>query len=279
MPAKNKDKQEKAKLFLKDLLSKIPEDKRPTVEEVLSGEDVLDVLGDGVSRQADYSRAMDKAREENEKARRHYEDNVAWRAEQKTAFDNMTEQTKKLTAENARFRQALRDPDALLGDDLDPDPSARPPIDTKKFISREEAELIWNKRADELERGGLSIMSSLSKLTARHLKDYDEVLDADALIKHATEKHLDINAAYTDFTSERAAAAAEANHKKELEDLSAKVRQDTLDEVRRNSPNLPHVVGNNEPSIAVQLKADKKDFGARAAVDEFYRMQKTPSSS
>ena len=54
--------------FLADVLKNVPEDKKQVVEEALGMEAVSKELGEGYSRQSDYSRKMDELRTARDQA-------------------------------------------------------------------------------------------------------------------------------------------------------------------------------------------------------------------
>jgi len=275
---KEEQRRKAGQAYLAELLALVPEDKRGSIKEVLESESeaVYDFLGNGVNRQSDYSRAMDKLREDQKvvesdasKARQVYEDNIRWKAAEQV-------KVQKVLEENARMRKQL-------ADDLDDDDGGNGAglpngFDPSKFISKEDADKLMAEKLANVERDGLSVMSAMTKLGGRHIKEFGEVLDPDELIKVAQDNGVNLVQAYDIHVSEIREERRQKAHEEELEKVRKESREATLAEVRQQGSNLPYPIDNSEPSIIDQLKADKSQFGVKAAVDEFYKGQKSAAS-
>lgn len=271
---KAKERRERGLTYVTELLALVPEGAREAVKEELNRDEILDHAGESVLRRADYSRHMDetkKAQEALEISIKKYDDlyakNIVWRQENVSAAEEMK-------AENERYKAVLA-ADPLLGGngegggDLTP---AHSPAgaDLKDYIKREDAEKALKERLEETERNGIQLMAMVSNIQARHLKDFDEVLDAQELFEHANKVGLPLPTAYQDFVKDRVEESRETAHKEALKQAHEEGRMEAL----KTGAVLPHNVGNNEPTVIDVLgMKDRSEFGLSKAVDEYYDMQ------
>lgn len=246
--------------------TEIPEEKLKVVEEVLGSEAVVDFLGSGVHRQSDYSRGMDALRDQQklldaelEKAQKLFKDNIEWRAKNKDDVD-------RVMAENARMRKRL----ANLDDD-DIDDASDDRNSGRHGLSREDAEKLVADRVSSIESQGLTVMAALTNLQGKHMKEFGEPLVAEELIQTAQDNGVNLVQAYEIHVAERREEARSKARDEELEKVRQETREKTLEEVRQSNTSLPHLVGNTEPTISEQLKADRSGYGVKAALDEHYR--------
>lgn len=277
---KAKERRERGRTYLTELLARVPEDRREGVLEVLQADDILDHVGDSVLRQSDYSRGMDEQRRATEalaadvaKYQGLYDDNVRWRASQ---ADKVT----KMEAENVRFKTMLT-ADPLLDPEGGDDPSRTPlhpnGVDLKDYVKREDAEKQLKERLEETERNGIQLMAMISSIQTRHLKDFNEVLDGQELFEHATKTNLPLPAAYQDFIKERVEESRETAHKEEIKRAKEEGRIEAL-----RAPVLPHVLENSEPTVIDVLgmkDTDRSEFGLEKARDEYWKMQAAKQST
>lgn len=275
---KTEDKKERGQAYLKDLLSRVPEEKRASVVETLeANEEVLTFLGEGVLRQSDYSRAMDAAREEKEKASKLYEDNINWRAEQKAAADQLIRDNATLSA---NLKKALAAKATLDLDDDDDDGTGSRNHRTPgvEYLSKEDFDKALAERVAQVETQGLSVMSALTKLSTKHIHEFGEPLDTDELLAHATKNKMRLDEAYRDLTRDQAEEKAQKAIDAKIEAAREEGRQKAIEEARRNGSAPPYPIGNTEPSLHEQIKADKAQYGAKAAIDEYYKSLQSSSS-
>lgn len=269
---KAKERRERGRAYLTDLLTRAPEDRREGVMEVFTDE-MLDHVGDSVLRQSDYSRGMDVQRKATEAAAADsakyqglYDDNIRWRHSQ---ADNVV----KLEAENERYKTMLS-ADPLLGNgegEGDSKTLHSNGVDLKDYIKRDEAEKNLKERLEETERNGIQVMAMISNIQARHLKSFDEALDAQELFEHSAKTKLPLAAAYQDFIKERVDESRETAHKDDIK----KAREEGRIEALRK-PLLPHVVDNTEPTAIDVLSMNDKErseFGLAKAVDDYWKVQ------
>lgn len=270
---KAKERRDRGQTYLTELLARVPEDRREAIGEVLQTDDVLDHIGEGVLRQSDFSRSMNETKKAQEilkvdieKYQKLYDDNVRWRQSQ---VDSVV----AMEAENQRFKTMLA-ADPLLGgngegggDPIPPGRNAGP--DLKDYIKREDAEKALRERLEETERNGVQLMAMISNIQARHLKDFDEALDAQELFEHATKVKLPLPAAYQDFVKDRVEESRKKAHEEEVTRAREEGRMEAL-----RTPVLPHNVGNNEPTVLDVLgMKDRSEFGLSKAVDDYWQMQ------
>jgi hypothetical protein len=271
---KAKERRDRGQTYLTELLARVPEDRREAIKEELTTDEILDHVGDGVLRQSEYSRVMNEQRKAQEalqvsidKYDTLYADNIKWRASQ---ADGVT----AMQAENDRFKTMLA-ADPLLGGNGDGggDPTAPhlpADVDLSGYIKREEAEKALKERLEETERNGVQLMAMLSTIQAKHLKQFDEALDAQELFEHANKVHLPLPAAYQDFVKDRVEESRETAHKEAIVQAREEGRMDAL----KTGTALPHNVGNNEPTVIDVLgMKDRSEFGLNKAVDDYWQMQ------
>lgn len=273
---KAKERRERGQTYLTELLALVPEDSRVAVEEKLQNDDVLDHLGENILRQSDYSRNMNDLKKSKEalaadvtKYQGAYDDNIRWRQSEAAGVTEMK-------AKIARYEKALAT-DPLLDDGTgggEKDPSQNGNVDLSKYVTRVDADKALQERLEQTEINGMQLMAMISNIQAQHLKQFDEVLNAQELFDHATKTKLTLPAAYKDFISERVEESRVETHKKEI----VEAREEGRVEALRN-PVLPHHVGNSEPTVLAALDTkDRSEFGLNKAIDDYWAMQKAASS-
>jgi hypothetical protein len=280
--AKESKKRDAGVEFLKGIVELIPEEKRKAVEESLSQEKVLDVIGDGVLRQSDYSRSMDALKEDQKKAEYEkgryeelYEKNVAWIEVNKSAIDKYQADLKDRNETIAKLKKRSRAVDDDLDlDDVDGDPTPTPPaIDMSNFVTKED----HDKALAGLERDALNIIPLVNQLTMRHFKTYGDILDSAELFKHAAKTGLALDRAYDDMTKDTAKKQQDDEITKRIEAAKQEGIAEGLKQGREGG-GLPYIVANNEPRTMDGLEAeDKSQFGVKAAIDEYYKSQTPPA--
>lgn len=267
---KAKERRERGQTYLTELLALVPEEDRAAVEAKVQNDVVLDHLGENLLRQSDYSRSMNELKKSKEalaadvtKYQGAYDDNIRWR---QSEVAGITDMKSKL----ARYEKMLA-PDALLDDGAGAgvkDPGSNGDVDLSKYITREDADKALQERLEQTERNGIQLMSMISNIQARHLKQFNEALDAQDLFEHAAKTKMTLPAAYKDFISERVEEDRKKDHEKEI----VQAREDGRIEALRN-PTLPHVVNNNEPTVLDALATkDRSAFGLKPAIDDYYKM-------
>ena len=164
------------KSLLEGVLAKLPESLREQAKGIFAAAeatDALTVLGDSALARADYSKNMDaltqaqtdlKAREDSLAA--DYDKLNTWYDGRKSDFDKVDE-----------LRKAGKWKDGLLDDGQPPRPG-QPPLDTSKFISRED----FDKLMMGQQMSAANVMALMGKLIIEHKDHFGEVLDASQLL-------------------------------------------------------------------------------------------------
>jgi len=264
--------------FFGELIKRVPEESREYVTklaEVAAGNaETSDYVAESTMRLADYSRghnALQQQRasleEAKERSETMYRDNVAWHAENKAAYDRMTTQLDHYK----RLATADLDPgDFGEGGDLLA-PKTPPNGEMPGYIKEEEVK----RMLEERDRGAMDYEALVAELRNRHQTTFGEFLNIRDLTDHATKKSMRLLDAYDEVYGERLREKTDAD----LETRIAKERKEAAAEARaeviRDSAALPYPIRNNEPTSVDYLtgRADVPDTGAKAAVDEYYKMQ------
>lgn len=191
-----KTRREAGQEFLDGILAKVPADQREAVAAAMRVDAVLDDLGDGVLRQADYTRQTAELRVQRESLEKYYTDS-------KPVVD--------------RAKQLLEQfPDGKVPDHLlNPDPTdPAPPIDPAKLKDEVQTQLL--KRVEDSERGAAAFMAALTDLAQAHRDEFGERLNTQDLIKNPRVYEVGLDRAYDEVVAERRAA-------KRAADVEAKV--------------------------------------------------------
>ena len=244
--------------FMARILEKIPAEARADVQKHLENDGVLNEIGGGVLRREDHSRAMAAVQSDRDRLNKWYEEHLPMlEAGQKALRDGTTRR---------------RDPDPDLDDDLD-DPNdpprrraAAPAIDPNQFINRQEAAAALQQRDEQ----NLIFSVMLNRVTMQHFREFNEVLDPQALIDHATEKGLRLDLAHDDLVRDR----REKRQTEEREAAIKQAREAGLAEGRQQAAGheLPFPVGNPEITTMDGLRTgdDKPQTGLAAALRTFH---------
>lgn len=220
------------KAFLADIIAKVPEDKRAMVEETLTAESVVGDLQGAFLRQSDYSRNMDRLRDE----RREFEAMVA---EANANIEGWQEyiDTKQQEIESMRSEQ---------------NPSGEEGW-TREALLRELA---------QRDNMAIRLADVMTDIKAEHRERFGERLDTSAVMQLAAQKNLSFEHAYREFVGPR----EEERRKKEQEELIAKAREEGAREYATKN-RLPIVPSHAEPhslDLAAAVKANSNDRVAAA---------------
>ena len=282
MPKKTKEEKaaERSQLtadFFSELAKRVPEESQEYVTklaEVAAGNvETSDYVAEHTMRLADYSRghsALQQQRtsleEAKERSETMYRDNVAWHAENKAAYDRMTTQLEHYK------RLATTDLDPGDPGEGDPTlPKTPPNGEMPGYIKEEEVKRLLEER----DRGAMAYEALAADLRNRHQATFGEFLDIPNLTDHATKKNIRLLDAYDEVYGERLREKTDADLEirivKERKEAAAEARA----EVIRDSAALPYPIRNDEPTNIDYLtgRADKPETGAKAAVEEYYKMQ------
>ena len=154
-----------------------------------SNEKVAKTLGDDILRQSDYSRNMDALRADRQKWEAWYADSLQWRA-----------------SEEARI--------AALANGGNPNPNPAPTFDQEAYKKMLLDEV--GKKSQAQEQQFIGLLKTGLSLVGRHMAEFREPLDVDALAKVAVEKGQTLDTAYNDLVAPRRAEAQKAKFDADL---------------------------------------------------------------
>lgn len=256
MPKPNK--KDAAKTFLQGVLEKLPEDKRGAFAAALEVEDALDYVGDGVLRQADYSRVMNEVAADRQKL----DSERAWYNEWYAANQAAIAESVSTKTQLEKMQEQLRGLQG--GGEPEQKPaSAAPTIDTSKFLTKEEAQQLGQQIAMQ----GWNNTSAAATLAARHMKEFGDVLDINALAQHAQKTGKNLQDAWSDMHHEQLEAKAKAAEKKREDELRRQIREEERAALLGSQGPYP-VPNNSEPSTLAGLSG-KGEYGIAAAAKEY----------
>lgn len=240
--------------FLRETLTLLPAEKRPALEALLSDADAaaaLTRLGEGTLRQSDYDRQMNEAKAAKQTADQLYESNTNWFNEQKA---NLTELDK------LRGQLAAGELKPATGDGTGtPNPNPPKPPDG---LTREQ----FAAEIDKLERGAVGFMDELTDLKLQHYRDFNEVLDARALLADKRIQQIGIKGVYQEVHREKLTARSAAATAAAEEAIRKDEREKLLKAA--NGQHIPYSVRGNEPSTLDGLEAAAGKPVAAPSVDD-----------
>jgi hypothetical protein len=173
----------------------LSDEEKANVLKVVSNEKFSKALGDDVLRQQDYSRNMDGLRADRQKWEKWYADSLQWRAE-----------------EEARL-QALANGNA----NADPYRQVNPALanfDPEAYRKQLLADI--QKSNDTRDAQVVSLLKDGIGLGTRHMYEFKEPLDTEALAKIAVEKGLTLAQAYDSMVAPRRAEAQKVKYDADL---------------------------------------------------------------
>lgn len=207
------------------------------VLQVVGHEKVSKQLGDDVMRHSDYSREMDKLREQEGKLARQQKEWETWyNTDALPAFN-------RAQANASRLKQFEETYGSLDGSDDGRRPNGAP---TGDFITKKDAETYMRT----LEQNMLQVTKKAVGYASKHLHEFGTPMDVEALERIAIERKLNIDQAYEELTRDSRAHLTEsqkqAADKKRQDDLDA-AREEGRREVRTQlrvpidtAPKTPH---------------------------------------
>lgn len=251
---------ESGKAFIESVLAKLPESVRDQARAAFTAPeaaDALTVVGDGVLARSDYSKSMDDLKAKEQQLVEDYTRLNTW-------YDGAKDRLAKV--------ETLEEQIARLSGQQPP----TPPADPIRHPAKEEPVSGLTKEEfaaamEERDRAYAGVMALSNRLTAQHLRDFNEVLDTDALIAYARAKSVDLKTAYDQVHAEKIAAKAQQSKDAEI----AKLRQEIEAQVRKEV-GQPYPIRNAAPSV-LDILDTKTDSPANHTVDtavaEYERLQ------
>lgn len=260
--------QEAGRAFLAEVLALIPEDQQAAARAALEAStQALETLGAGYLRQSEFSRQMDQLRGEQQRLEQ-------WRGE----LDSWWNDHKTKLEEYERIKAGGGNPNPNPNPNPgNPNPSPSPSPGT---FSRED----FLRELEAREAAAVGAIVTTNMLSAKHFKEFGEVLDVGALLRDPRIKDLGLQGVYEATFKERYEQRAKEAEDKRINELV----QARLLEERKKAP-LPYPVSGREPHFldALETKqgvppADPAKPGETptpamsvvdAAVAEFHRLQ------
>lgn len=193
--------------LLKDAEGVLPKEQVEAAKALLAHEKVAPRVKELALTRSDYSRNMDKLRAEEQALQAKLAETERFYQTQILADHNNREAFSQLQAENQTLKSQLQgQPYGYTQGDQS---QMAPPADS---ISKKE----YEANMEQLQRNALSVMTKMNYLSAKHLKEFDEVLDPSEVVKLAVEKSLPLDVAYDNYTRELRAKKEDERHQEEL---------------------------------------------------------------
>lgn len=250
------------KSFVEQVLAKLPENLRESAKAAFAAPEAAEALtlvGDGVLARGDYSKHMDAMREQQATLTEDYEKLTAWYEPRKAVLDKYP----SLDAIESELTKARGT--------VDP-PLRRTEEKPMPFASKEDFEKYLAERDQARDQGYAGVLAYTTTLTAKHLRDFNEVLDMGDLVQHATKNRKSLADAYQEKYGDKIKAKADAEEQARIDKLVA----EKLAEARKQDAQHPFPLRNASPSVLDVLESkDHKpsDHTLDTAVAEYERLQ------
>lgn len=163
----------------------LSDDEKAGLLKAASNEKVAKSLGDDILRQADYSRNMDALRGDRQKWEAWYADSLQWRANEEARLAALTN-----------------------GGDRTTTTTTQPIFNAEEYKKALLDEV--GKKSQAQEQQFIGLLKTGLSLVGKHMSEFHEPLDVDALAKVAVEKGQSLDAAYSDLVAPRRAEAQKA---------------------------------------------------------------------
>jgi hypothetical protein len=237
--------------LLAGVFGQLPEELRSQVTTVLDAPEAAPVVAElvnGFKRQADYSRAMDEARAERQKADALYQSNLTW------------------YEANAAALEAARRGSPT------PAPAPAPTPAPSDLLTRDEVNRIVTAELDRFGSDALGVVAATQDLSFRHYQEFGERLNLPELIAAAGAKRVPLTQAYEQQFADRYQAKAQ----KAADEARAKLIAETEARVRTELATHPYPVRPQGVDTLSGLTADAtklSEFSAAAAAAEYAALE------
>lgn len=172
----------------------LSEEEKANVLKVVANDKFSKALGDDILRQSDYSRSMDALRGDRQKWEKWYADSLQWRADEEARLA-------ALVPNGDPYRQPVVNPALATFD----------PEAYKKQLLAEVS------KANEARDGQvINLLKDAVGISSRHIHEFHEPLDTEALAKTAVERNMTLRQAYDEMVAPRRAEAQKAKYAADL---------------------------------------------------------------
>lgn len=223
-------KKDAAAEYLKSVLEKVPAEKKALVEQILGEDTVLEAIGEGVLRQSDYSREMNRLKEVEASQ-------TDWWTKHNGILKAGTSAMGKLKA----LKETGIDPDDPQSwrlrtqmDDDDDRPGSK--VDLSGLVKREDFDAALNERLAAEGQQFLVLTAIMPKMVAEHLREFNEVLDPLPLIQEAQKTGRNIIDTYNLAVQGKRAE----KQSKDFEEKLKKAREEGAEAERTRLSTLPY---------------------------------------
>lgn len=250
------------KELLRDAEQILPKEKVEAFREVLAHEKVAPRVKETAMMRSDYSRNQDRLRDEETALQQKIKETEQFYQSQILADHNNAEAFQKLQQERDRLKAALTSGGYGYTEDEN-----KPAPGNGNYLTKEE----WQKRESQLQADSLKIFGRTNYLSMKHFKEFNEVLDVDAVYKLSMEKGLPLDVAYDSYTADLRQKKAEERHQAEL----AKAREEGRMEAMSKA-GLPLVDSHPQGLHALKAPADIPRTSSeriRAATEAYLRRE------
>jgi len=220
-----------------EILKDVPgltDEQKATLQSTLSNPVLKQRLEDGHLRQSDYSRLSAEAQAEIKRSKDYYNELVAWKAGQ-----------------------------------ADPNADANAGGGDPEYLSKE----TFRQELSKVENGAIGFISTLSKTSMKHFKEFGTILDTEAVIAKARQDGTNFEIAYDRFVQ----PDREVKAKAELEERIARERKEAAAEALANvsiptgNPNAGGSLTGGQPHVLDMIADKTKSYGWKAAADAHTR--------
>jgi len=212
---------QEAKAYFQELARKAGLDPSVSLSQVLENENFLKETGNGIARHSEYSSALDRARALEQERNQAKEQLGTWDA----WYKNYAEP--KVSQAEQREKQ-LQDYVNRYGQLPDGTQTGYQGEQVVAGMTKAEIEKMLKERDSVRDQAYTTMTKQVTRVMARHLKDFNEDLDIDAVEKLMDEKRLPLEAAYKEYigprVEERKKTQDEEWRKKTTEEIERDVR-------------------------------------------------------
>lgn len=225
---RRQQKHQMAQTFLADVLSRVPAEQRDTIKAAMTQPEVLDLVGDGVLRQQDYSRGMQAIQQRQDALVVKEQVLGDWWKGAEAQITAGAAAAAELAALKARMGDSP-------GDDGGTPPPARTPpptVDLSGVLTRDEAQ----RTIQALEENSIQLSTMLVDLSERHRDEFGKSLDRSDLIAFARDNGLRLDIAYDRYV----AGAREQKREADLTERLRKAKEEGMLEERNRLASVPY---------------------------------------